>query len=263
MDKSEIAEVARLRATAYWAGLTPEERKEEMLRRTKGIRDPKAGFQKGHTGFRTKESYARMGKKLSKIQKGRKFSEEHKRNISKAKKGRPLSEKTKQRMLGRIPWNKGKPLTEEHRQKLKVARKELREHQGYLLSPERRRWISENQRGENHPNWLGGKSFEPYGLEFNGLLKRRIRGRDNYTCQICGCAGNGRKLDVHHIDYDKKNNSEDNLVCLCSRCHGKTNFNRGAWKAYFKELLDGTGNAAVGALVDSNFGEEKVENPDE
>ena len=28
-------------------------------------------------------------------------------------------------------------------------------------------------------------------------------------------------LQVHHIDKDKKNNSLDNLVCLCFYCHAK------------------------------------------
>ena len=26
-------------------------------------------------------------------------------------------------------------------------------------------------------------------------------------------------LTVHHIDFDKSNNREDNLVALCNRCH--------------------------------------------
>ena len=34
---------------------------------------------------------------------------------------------------------------------------------------------------------------------------------------------NGRELDVHHIDYDKKNSNHDNLVSLCHSCHMKTN----------------------------------------
>lgn len=74
---------------------------------------------------------------------------------------------------------------------------------------------------ERSPNWQGGKSFEPYGIEFNNILKERVRARDNYTCQICGVQENDyyRKLDVHHIDGRKKNNSLENLITLCESCH--------------------------------------------
>jgi hypothetical protein len=42
-------------------------------------------------------------------------------------------------------------------------------------------------------------------------------------------------LDIHHIDYDKNNLQENNLISLCQKCHGKTNFNREYW---FKILKD-------------------------
>lgn len=90
--------------------------------------------------------------------------------------------------------------------------------------------------GENHPGWLGGKSFEPYGLEFNDDLKEVIRNRDRRKCSICGKTEleEGKRLQVHHIDYDKKNNNPDNLITLCSSCHCKTNFKRDNWLNYFK-----------------------------
>jgi hypothetical protein len=90
--------------------------------------------------------------------------------------------------------------------------------------------------GENHWNWQDGKSFEPYGIEFNDELKERIRKRDGYTCQECGKTQKelDRKLDVHHIDYDKQNNNEDNLISLCSSCHMKTNYNREDWIEHFR-----------------------------
>lgn len=84
--------------------------------------------------------------------------------------------------------------------------------------------------GENSTNWKGGLSFEPYSPEFNGALKRSIRERDNCACQICGECENGRCHDVHHIDYDKQNNSSNNLILLCHSCHAKTNGNREYWQ---------------------------------
>ncbi len=90
--------------------------------------------------------------------------------------------------------------------------------------------------GKNAPNWLNGKSFEPYGLEFNEDLKEVIRNRDRRKCQICEKIEleEGRKLSIHHIDYDKKNNNPNNLISLCYKCHTKTNHNRDNWINYFK-----------------------------
>lgn len=97
--------------------------------------------------------------------------------------------------------------------------------------------------GDKNPNWNGGSSFEPYGIEFNKRLKRQIKERDNYTCQICGKIQRRKKknsqgiLDVHHIDYNKENNKESNLITLCKSCHRKTSFNRDSWQAFFEVLI--------------------------
>lgn len=93
-----------------------------------------------------------------------------------------------------------------------------------------------NLKGRNNGNWQGGKSFEEYGAEFDNALKEQIRFRDKYTCQICGCSQleNGRQLDIHHIDYDKKDLDFNNLISLCHSCHMKTNGNRNHWTEYFK-----------------------------
>ena len=90
--------------------------------------------------------------------------------------------------------------------------------------------------GKEHYNWRGGKSFEPYGLEFNNKLKLKIRKRDNFKCRECNWAEKklGYKLDVHHIDYNKQNNDLNNLISLCRSCHSKTNFQRKDWINYFR-----------------------------
>lgn len=103
-------------------------------------------------------------------------------------------------------------------------------------------------RGQNCPSWLGGKSFEPYGTEFNKELREEIRKRDNYRCQQCfrnqgelymnTKAGiRPRKLYVHHIDYNKTNNDTSNLISLCLVCHAQTNYGRKDWTEYFKQKL--------------------------
>ena len=86
--------------------------------------------------------------------------------------------------------------------------------------------------GKNHPRWLGGVSFEPYGLEFNRELKESIRKRDNYLCQECGKTQEELKKKL--FIYCKQNNSLFNLISLCNKCHSKTNSNRKHWESYFK-----------------------------
>ena len=94
---------------------------------------------------------------------------------------------------------------------------------------------------EKNPQWKGGISKLPYSIEFNKQLKYKIKERDKYTCQICNIiiknnmVNNKIQLIIHHINYDKQNCNEDNLISLCNSCHGKTTTeNRQYWKEYFK-----------------------------
>jgi len=45
------------------------------------------------------------------------------------------------------------------------------------------------------------------------------------------------KLHVHHIDYNKKNNSFDNWIPLCRSCHSKTQVNREYWITFFQKKV--------------------------
>ena len=106
-------------------------------------------------------------------------------------------------------------------------------------------WKKEHIKGINNPNWKDGSSIGEYGEDFDNDLREHIRFRDNYKCQICGCSQleNGKQLDVHHIDYDKKNCKTNNLISLCRICHMKTNGHRKYWINYFstkKEEIHGT-----------------------
>lgn len=91
--------------------------------------------------------------------------------------------------------------------------------------------------GENSPCWQGGKSFEQYTLNWNKILRRLIRERDNYICQLCGDLQDDYAFDVHHIDYNKKNCNKNNLITLCRGCHSKTNYNRNKWEKLFNEKI--------------------------
>jgi len=101
-------------------------------------------------------------------------------------------------------------------------------------------WKKRNTLGKNNSNWKGGKSFEPYPIEWNSELREQIRKRDNYQCQLCQITEEehlivfGRILSVHHIDYDKQNCREDNLITLCLNCNTRVNSNRTYWVEFFK-----------------------------
>jgi len=177
------------------------------------------------------------------------------RSISDAKKGHTVSKEARIKLskanLGENNPNYGKPRLDTTRRKIGEAQKGKKNHmygkhltdktkrklskvlKGKTRSLETRRKISEANIGSRHPNWQGGKSFEPYPVEFNEKLKRSIRKRDNNICQICWKAGKG----VHHIDYNKENYGPSNLVTLCTSCHQKTNYNHEKWMGYFRTVL--------------------------
>jgi len=99
---------------------------------------------------------------------------------------------------------------------------------------------SKSHKKENHPQWKGGISFEPYCPLFNNEFKERVRAFFNHTCILCGEKQNGYKLPVHHVDYDKHvccNGNPPLFVTLCRSCHTKTNNNREHWAMFFNEFI--------------------------
>jgi Ni/Co efflux regulator RcnB len=175
-------------------------------------------------------------KKISRALKGNKNqekvrSEETRRKISETRK-RLFKERgwlntleTRKKIgkagLGRTAWNKGKKFSEESRKKMSLSA------------------LKRYENPENHYNWKGGKSFEPYTIEFNRRLKKKIKERDNFTCQLCLVKEKDyyQKLSIHHIDFNKNNCVDENLVTLCRSCNSKVNYKRDYWQNYFKEKV--------------------------
>jgi len=168
-------------------------------------------------------------------------SEETRRKISQSMLGHAVSEEARKKMSevakGRKPWNVGKHLSEETKEKLRKASLGNKNHLGFrhAFSEETKKRISLALMGGKNPAWLGGVSFQPYGKEFNKRLQEMIRVRDNFRCRICAVHQSELSipLNVHHVDYNKTNNRESNLVSLCASCHSRTNTNREYWKSFF------------------------------
>lgn len=102
---------------------------------------------------------------------------------------------------------------------------------------------SEVGKGEKNPSWRGGVSFEPYCQKFNGKFKEYIREKFNRRCFLCDKKEeeNGRRLDVHHVNYNKSCGCQEDSSCqfvpLCMSCHGKTHHNREYWEKKIKIKL--------------------------
>ena len=197
--------------------------------------------------------------KISDALKGKPKSESHRRNLCEARRrffdsdeGKLAAKRQGERMKGHASPNpKGKPRPKSVSLKIRKTLANRTKEEKALwrerlsavcmgrpawnkgLSRETDERVEKYCRdGEENHKWLGGISFEPYGIEFNKDLKKAIRKRDNQTCQLCRKTGKS----VHHIDYDKKNNDSLNLITLCRSCHGRTNGYRESWDFYFSTL---------------------------
>jgi len=180
------------------------------------------------------------------------WQDEDYRNRRKYNTGMKHSKKTKQ-ILSNFTKNQFKDgVSEETKKKISVALKGKRKPKGFSEKLRRanlgkkhsevtKKRISINligkTKGEKNGNWNGGSSYEPYGKLWTNLLKKTIRERERYVCFICRKKQDKsqRDFDVHHIDYNKKNNDPLNLITLCHSCHTGTNHKRKKWIKYFKD----------------------------
>jgi len=186
-----------------------------------------------HHTLETKQkmSLQRRGKKLNYSP-----SYETRQKMREKKLGRKLSKDTKELLTTKLKERWSNP---EYKTKLSAKYKKW---WGISVNREKRaKQITDSlPRGEQSSAWRGGLSFLPYTKDFNKQLKIRIRDRDNHICQLCGMSEieNKKSLTVHHIDYDKANCRDDNLISLCVSCNSKVNVNREYWVSYFMTKIN-------------------------
>ena len=88
-----------------------------------------------------------------------------------------------------------------------------------------------------------------YGYTTNWYkISEKLRLKKNYTCEKCGFKASNvlekRFLEVHHIDKDKLNNKQNNLMVLCVECHAqideqhKKNYSSGINKVRLEQLRE-------------------------
>ena len=76
-------------------------------------------------------------------------------------------------------------------------------------------------KGSNAWNWQGGVAYYR-GEDWNEKRKLCYK-RDKYICQDCGIVRSKSLLAAHHLIAWRltKDNSLENLITLCLKCHGK------------------------------------------
>jgi hypothetical protein len=176
----------------------------------------------GHSYTRTPE----FRQRISLLLKGRVVLESTGQKISIANKGRPKSDAFKKRVS---IAHTGLHHTAEARRKMSIIQQKI------WAIKENREKASISQRGSNGWNWQGGLSGIPYPPKYTYNLRKRIKERDGFQCQLCGVKS---KLAVHHIDYDKNNCSQSNLVTLCICCNNGVNFDREKWTTDFQNFME-------------------------
>jgi len=181
-------------------------------------------------GFKGKHHSKKM---IEKIKKSHIKSGANKRCSERMEKDNPMHYAVYRKKVGDAA--RGKKRSEEARRNISNGHKGLKypEERNRKISESKKRLYKDRTK---NPNWQGGVSFLPYAPSFNNELKSQIRDRDNHICRLCKVPGNGKALHVHHIDYNKKNSNPENLITLCMDCHNALQGNRETWKEVFSDF---------------------------
>jgi len=98
--------------------------------------------------------------------------------------------------------------------------------------------MSIDRSGPNHPNWKGGISCDPYCDAWSDKeYKNDIKNRDGNMCLNPECWKKDNILSIHHIDYNKKNCSPNNLITVCRSCNSRANKDRKWHTSWYQAVI--------------------------
>lgn len=128
-----------------------------------------------------------------------------------------------------------------------ICGKELKPNQSTYCSNECRKEAEDRQYKEYIERWKKGEEAgHTASYKIHKYVKRYLLEKYNNSCQECGWNKENPHthnvpLQIHHIDGDCTNNSEENLQLLCPNCHALTeNFgsrNKNSKRVFRKQKL--------------------------
>ena len=157
-------------------------------------------------------------RKISEANKGRVFTNSHKKKLSMSRRKWSISEETKRKLSISL---KGRIFSKSHRRKLSKALK------GRIVPKELRERISLALKGKKHgPHTIETRQKMSLGHGKDGNIERltykeRVRKDRPWKCERCSKSQkeNGRELTIHHKDRNRNNNKLKNLEIQCDKCH--------------------------------------------
>lgn len=81
------------------------------------------------------------------------------------------------------------------------------------------------------------KKYEYKG--FTRKLRKFVKERDEFCCQTPFMYCDGPcvdRIEIHHIDYNKKNFRDDNVILLCAICHERVKQDRDFWQEIYFDI---------------------------
>jgi len=121
--------------------------------------------------------------------------------------------------------NKGKKLSEEQKQKISKSNYgKKRSIESKLKMSESQKGKTGSKASHWNPNLTSEERLKRRNIPEHKEWRKKVYERDNYSCQICGKKGS--YLNAHHIypwrSYPHIRNTVWNGITLCNDCHNMT-----------------------------------------